>query len=201
MLNKPLKLCKSCNKQPPMTWRRDCLVCINKKQKELAREKKTKEVTKVKVRKEKALDKKRFSRTKLLAEADRVASLFIRERDKGKPCVTCWTEWSETAQNWHFASRRHLSTRWLDKNMNWQCPTCNCWGAGEQFKHWKAIDKKYWEWTAEQIMRLANSVEKISDDEIIHYIRLYYYELSQMGWTNEMIGLKKYYLKWNDISL
>lgn len=195
MLNKPLKTCKSCNKQPPMTWRRDCLVCINKKAKELAREKKTKEVTKVKIRKEKALDKKRFSRSKLIAEADRVASLFIRERDKGKPCVTCLTEWSETQQNWHFASRRHLSTRWLDKNMNWQCPTCNCWGAGEQFKHWKAIDKKYWEWTAEQIMRLANSVEKVSDDEILHYIRLYYYELSQMGWTNEQISIKKYYLK------
>ena len=44
-------------------------------------------------------------------------------------------------------------------------------------------------------MRLANSVEKVSDDEILHYIRLYYYELSQMGWTSEMIGIKKYYLK------
>lgn len=44
-------------------------------------------------------------------------------------------------------------------------------------------------------MRLANSVEKVSYDEILHYIRLYYYELSQMGWTNEMIGIKKYYCK------
>jgi hypothetical protein len=57
-------------------------VCINKKQKELAKEKKTKEVTKVKIRKEKSLTKKRFSRSKLIAEADRVASLFVRERDK-----------------------------------------------------------------------------------------------------------------------
>lgn len=47
-------------------------------------------------------------------------------------------------------------------------------------------------------MRLANSVEKVSDDEILQYIRLYYYELSQMGWTNEMIGIKKYYLKESD---
>lgn len=201
MLNKPQKMCRTCNKQPPMTWRRDCLVCINKKAKELAREKKTKEVTKVKIRKEKSLTKKRFSRSKLIAECDRVASLFVRERDKGKPCVTCGSEWSETMQNWHFASRRHLNTRWHEKNMNWQCPACNMWGAGEQFKHWLAIDKMYWSWTAEQIMRLANSVEKVSDDEILHYIRLYYYELSQMGWTNEMIGIKKYYLKWNDISV
>lgn len=201
MLNKPQKLCKSCNKQPPMMWRRDCLVCINKKAKELAREKKTKEVTKVKARKEKSITKKRFSRANLIKEADRVASLFVRERDKWKPCVTCWSEWSETMQNGHFASRRHLNTRWHEKNMNWQCPACNMWGAGEQFKHWLAIDKMYWSWTAEQIMRLANSVEKVSDDEILHYIRLYYYELSQMGWTNEQIWIRKYYLKWNDISI
>lgn len=199
MLNKPIKLCKSCNKQPPMTWRRDCLVCINKKQKELAKLKKTKEVTKVKARKEKALDKKRFSRTKLIAEADRVFSLFIRERDKGKPCVTSGKPWREDFQCWHFASRKHLSTRWHEKNAHWQSPEDNMWGSGEQYKHWLAIDKMYWSWTAEQIMRLANSVEKISDDEILHYIRLYYYELSQMWWTNEQIGIKKYYLKSKDI--
>lgn len=195
MLDKPTKCCKSCQKVPPMMWRRDCLVCINKKQKELAREKKTKAVTKVKIRKVKSLTKKRFSRSNLVKEADRVFSLFIRERDKGKPCVTSGKPWREDFQCWHFASRRHLSTRWHDKNAHAQSPEDNNWWAGEQFKHWLAIDKMYWSWTAEQIMRLANSVEKVSDDEILHYIRLYYYELSQMGWSNEMIGIKKYYLK------
>ena len=198
MLIKTIKCCRTCNKQPPMMWRRDCLVCINKKQKELAREKKTKAVTKVKIRKEKSLTKKRFSRSKLIAECDRVFSLFIRERDKWKPCVTSGKPWREDFQCGHFASRKHLSTRWHEKNANWQSPEDNMWGSGEQFKHWLAIDKMYWSWTAEQIMRLANSVEKVSDDEILHYIRLYYYELSQMGWTNEMIGIKKYYLKWSE---
>jgi hypothetical protein len=65
------------------------LKCINSTAKEKAKAIKTKNTERVKVRKEKVLDKKRFSRTKLIAEADRVASLFIRERDKGKPCVTC----------------------------------------------------------------------------------------------------------------
>lgn len=195
MLDKKEKTCKNCSNAPRFNGRTICLKCINSIAKEKAKAVKTKNTEKVKIRKEKSLTKKRFSRSKLIAECDRVASLFVRERDKWKPCVTCWSEWSEFFQNWHFASRRHLLTRWLDKNMNWQCPHCNCWGAGEQFKHWQAIDKMYWSWTAEQIMRLANSVEKVSDDEIIHYIRLYYYELSQMGWTNEQIQIKKYYLK------
>ena len=42
----------------------------------------SKNENKVKVRKVKALDKKRFSRSNLVKEADRVASLYIRERDK-----------------------------------------------------------------------------------------------------------------------
>jgi hypothetical protein len=58
------------------------LKCINSIAKEKAKAIKTKNTERVKVRKEKALDKKRFSRTKLVAEADRVFSLYIRERDK-----------------------------------------------------------------------------------------------------------------------
>lgn len=49
------------------------------------RKKKEKE----KIRKTKKLENKRFSRQNLIKEADRVFSLYIRERDRGKPCVTC----------------------------------------------------------------------------------------------------------------
>lgn len=198
MLDKKEKLCKSCNKVPPVKWRTLCLVCINKKQKELARAKKTNAVTKVKLKKEKSLTKKRFSRTNLIREADRVASLFVRERDKWKPCITCYRNWEDNFQNGHFMSRKHLSTRWHEKNMNWQCPACNLYGSGEQYKHSIAIDRMYWIWTAEQIMRLSNDSSKTTDDEILHYIRLYYYELSQLWWTTQQIWIKKYYLKAND---
>lgn len=195
MLDKKEKTCKNGCNAPRFNGRTICLKCINSIAKEKARAVKTKNTEKVKMRKEKSLTKKRFSRSKLIAECDRVFSLFIRERDKGKPCVTSGKPWREDFQCGHFASRKHLSTRWHEKNANWQSPEDNMWGSGEQFKHWLAIDKMYWSWTAEQIMRLANSVEKVSDDEILHYIRLYYYELSQMGWSNEMIGIKKYYCK------
>jgi uncharacterized Zn finger protein (UPF0148 family) len=124
-----VKLCKSCNKSPRHTGRTTCLVCIQKKQKELANAKKTKEKERIQVRKSKAMDKKRFSRTKLIDESDRVWSLSIRYRDRGKPCITCGTSWTDSAQAGHFQSRRHLNTRWLDKNGHSQCPKCNCWGA------------------------------------------------------------------------
>ncbi len=42
------------------------------------------------VRKDKARIKRQFKRSKLIEEADRVLSLYIRfVRDKEKPCITC----------------------------------------------------------------------------------------------------------------
>lgn len=135
---------------------------------------------KEKLKKEKVRVKKAMSRSSLIKEADRVSSIYIRERDRGKPCITCWVEWNENHQNWHFASRRHLNTRWLDKNQHSQCPKCNCWGAGEQYLYSLAIDRLYGPWTASQIMRLAQSIEKTTDEEIICNIKLLYKNLDEM---------------------
>lgn len=194
MLNPPIKVCKTCKKSPRFTQRTECLVCIQKKQKNLATAKKTKEKERIQVRKVKATDKKRFSRSKLTDEADRVWSIYIRKRDAGNPCITCNTPWTETAQAWHFMSRRHLSTRWIEKNWHGQCVACNNWWAWEQFKHWQAIDTLYGLWTAEQVMRLANDTSKTTDEEILGYIRIYYTLLSNFWLSNEDIGIKKYYL-------
>ena len=82
MLDKKEKTCKNCSNAPRFNGRTICLKCINSIAKEKQRAIKTKNTEKIKVRKEKAKDKKRFSRTKLVNEADRVWSLYIRERDK-----------------------------------------------------------------------------------------------------------------------
>lgn len=168
--------------------------CSPKCQNQLTKAKKMAENTKIRVKKEKATDKKRFSRTNLVKEADRVFSIYIRERDKGKPCITCWKGWEENFQCGHLFSRRHQATRWTEHNAHWQCPWCNLYWAGEQIKHWIATNLLHWEGTVEQIMRLANDTSKTTDEEILSYIRGYYYELSQMWWTNEQIKIKKYYL-------
>ena len=169
-----------------------CCICWNKHQNSLMKTcsplcarkhtsnlKKLKE-EKIKVKKEKVKVKKAFSRTTLVKEADRVFSIFIRERDRWLPCVTCWSKWTETHQCGHFASRRHFNTRWLEKNAHSQCPRCNMFQWWEQFKHWQAIDWKYWDWTAEQVMRLTNDTSKTTDEEILMHIKYYYSELDRM---------------------
>lgn len=136
---------------------------------------KLKQETKQKQRRIKKIDKKHNSISYLVKQADTLFSKYIRLRDSLKTtwtlekckCITCWNTYDfKKIQNWHFASRRFYQTRWLDKNCNAQCYMCNVWLWWEQFKHWKAIDKMYWEWTAEQIMKLAHKMEKINPDEI-----------------------------------
>ncbi len=55
------------------------------------------------------------------------------------------------------------------------------------------IDRIYGQGTAEKIQTLANMSEKITDDEILHYIRKYYTELEDMLVPAGTVKKKKYY--------
>jgi len=125
--------------------------------------------------------KKQFSRSKLIKEADRIFSLYIRGRDQWKPCCTCGAKWTEQAQCWHFMSRRYTSTKWIEKNAHGQCFRDNMILSGEQYKHWQYIDKLYWEWTAQMLHDLAVSDTKVTDSEILETIQHYYKKCFELG--------------------
>lgn len=59
--------------------------------------------------------------SKLLKEADRVFSLFIRNRDKR--CVCCGSTYN--LQNGHLIKRGKKAVRFDEKNCNCQCRSCN----------------------------------------------------------------------------
>jgi len=193
MINKPLSTCKTCDK-PPHPGRRFCLSCLNNQEKEKAKIKKVKEKEKAVIRKVRTTQKKRFSRSNIVKEADRVHSLFTRWRDRGKSCITCGAPWEDNFQCGHFMSRRHLATRWIPINAHTQCPKCNLYGSWEQYAHGQAIDRLYGNFTSEKIQALALLPEKTTDDEILGYIRKYYQELEELGVSSEIIKKKKYYL-------
>lgn len=129
---------------------------------------------KLKVRALARKTKKQFSRSKLIKEADRVFSLYIRWRDSWKPCCTCWTPWTEQAQCWHFMSRKHIKTKWVERNAHSQCYRCNMILSGEQYKHWVYIDKLYQADVANTLYHLAMETDKVTDSEILETIQHYY---------------------------
>ena len=93
----------------------------------------------------------------LVAELDKVFSLYIRTRDLNDEgysnCVTCNKPMNiKTSQCGHFISRRHYSTRWEEKNCAAQCVACNMFAQGKQYEFGLAIDKKYGIGTSQNLL-------------------------------------------------
>lgn len=180
MLNPTEKLCKNCKKWPRHPKRTLCLSCIQDRQKELARAQKIKSLERAKERKAKIKQKRSFSSSKLTKIADLMFSLRIRKRDEWKPCITC-NQIKNDIQCWHFVSRWEYSVRWDPKNANWQCGLCNSkhGGNGEVWKHWKAIDRIYWQGTADYL-ESQRWVCKVLDYQKLEYIRRDYWALVEL---------------------
>lgn len=136
---------------------------------------------KLKIREMARKTKKQFSRSKLIKEADRVFSLYIRGRDSWKPCCTCGRSWEENFQCWHFQTRGNKRTRWLANNSHGQCPWCNNWWKGEQYLHSLYVDKQYGNWTAQMLKEEALKIDKVTDSEILETIQHYYKLCFELG--------------------
>ena len=115
----------------------------------------------------------------LKKQADKYFSLATRYRDGEKrsdgwwvECITCG-QWKpiKQMQAGHFVSRRVNSLRFNEINVNSQCPGCNVFKYGEQYLYSKALDMKYGNGTAEELMSRRFETHKFTTtelEEIIH---------------------------------
>lgn len=83
-----------------------------------------------------------MTRAKLVKEADRVFSLWIRKRD-GNRCVQCGSREQLTCG--HIISRRIQSVRFDEYNCH-----CQCWGCNSGHRYWP---HKYTAWYVEKFGR------------------------------------------------
>ena len=86
-------------------------------------------------------------RSTLVKKLDKVFSQFIRQRDANSKgictCATCSKQLPiKEIHCGHFMSRRSMATRWHPLNCASQCPSCNTFNQGRQFKI--ESDKGYW---------------------------------------------------------
>jgi hypothetical protein len=116
--------------------------------------------------------------TKLKKELDKWFSLFVRLRESNNDgvcqCFTCGKiDHYKRMQNGHFQSRRHNSTRWGEINCQVQCPACNVFRYGEQYRFALNLDAKYGEGTAEELEFKARQITKFTradyEENITYY--------------------------------
>ena len=116
--------------------------------------------------------------SKLKKELDKWFSLYIRLRDANEyGMVQCFTSGSiyhyKKIHAGHFMSRRHLSTRWCETNVQPQSAADNLFGQGEQFKFGLNLDSKFGEGTAEELQYKSRTTLKISRIEYEEKISYY----------------------------
>jgi len=110
----------------------------------------------------------------LRQEADKWFSKYVRYRDsiyrdgeRYADCITCGVEKNiKQLQAGHFVSRRVNKLRFEETNVNAQCTGCNMFKQGEQYLYAKALDYKYGEGTAENLMSQRHLTHKFTNDEL-----------------------------------
>lgn len=109
----------------------------------------------------------------LIKIADRVFSLWIRRRDRGK-CITCGTiRPIEIMQNGHFVPRDCKPLRYDEKNCNTQCKDCNEYGRGELKAYRQALVEKYGEKIVKSMENRKQEIKQFSRKELQEIIKKY----------------------------
>ena len=119
--------------------------------------------------------------SKLKKELDKWFSLYIRLRDCNEyGMVQCFTSGKvyhyKKIHAGHFMSRKHLSTRYCETNVQPQSPADNLFGQGEQYRFSLNLDVKYGEGTAQELQFKSKQTVKFSRvdyEEKISYYKNY----------------------------
>lgn len=126
-----------------------------------------------------------MKRSQAVKRLDGWFSKYIRLRDADSSgyvrCITCGTRklWKEVDAG-HFQTRAKYSTRWDERNVNAQCKGCNMVNGGQQYVHGLAIDKKFGEGTADELVILSNQIAKLSTREILDLAEEYKNKFEQL---------------------
>jgi len=127
---------------------------------------------------------KKSTRKKLVDKLDKVFSIYIRRRYADNDIAECFTcgkqdHWKKL-QNGHFQSRRHYATRWHELNCQTQCPSCNVFRYGEQFKFARNLDNTYYEGLADELHIEANKTVKLDNTDLEMLIEKYEMLIKQL---------------------
>lgn len=120
-----------------------------------------------------AKDKKKH-----IDELDKVFQFYIRLRDSRSDgrcaCISCGKIVPfEKIQAGHYRSRKNMSTRWSELNVNGECFSCNCMEGDHLINYRKNLIKKIGENKVNWLDAYCNQTYKWSDFEIVILIKDY----------------------------
>jgi hypothetical protein len=117
---------------------------------------------------------------------DTVFSIFRRMRaETGNGTVFCYTcgraGTVKTMQAGHYISRRHMSTRWDEINVQAQCVACNIFNQGNGPAFARALVRQYGDQILDVLEMKKNNTCKMGRFEYEILIKEYERRVSEMG--------------------
>lgn len=126
-------------------------------------------------------------KTDLKAKLDKVFSLYIRLRDSRDfeyrhfRCISCGEiKPFKMADCGHFHSRRHLSTRWDERNCYAECSACNRFKSDHLIGFQESLLKRIGQQTFDLLAWKSSQTMRYTDFELKELIKYYQDQIYQM---------------------
>jgi hypothetical protein len=102
--------------------------------------------------------------------ADRIFSELVRRSacdGEYCQCITCgeYDHW-KNMQAGHFIGRQYNATRYDRRNVNVQCPKCNCWDEGRKYDYGKWLIDLYGEDITDVLRELSHTSKRFTITEL-----------------------------------
>lgn len=129
--------------------------------------------------------KSKPKKVSLTAKLDKVFSEYIRLRDTREDgtfiCISCNRILPyDQADCGHYINRKHMSTRFSEKNCNAQCRSCNRFDEGNIQGYRRGLVAKYGEPIVVMLESMKNQINKISEFEYNAMIDRYRKEVKRL---------------------
>lgn len=103
----------------------------------------------------------------LLKETQVVFNAYIRERDKGKPCISCGNSKPKKVNAGHYySSGGHKAVTFDESNVHLQCEHCNTFLSGNLIEYRKRLIERIGISEVERLEKVAQNERKYTREEL-----------------------------------
>lgn len=106
---------------------------------------------------------------KLKKKLDKVFSEWIRRRDRDI-CFTCGNKGTHAG---HYILRRHMNTRWDERNVHCQCVRCNVFEYGNMDVYALRLQTQYGDGILNELNMLKHTIKQFTVKELEELIEKY----------------------------
>lgn len=113
--------------------------------------------------------------------AQQTFNAYIRERDKGKPCISCGKTLVGKFDAGHFySSGGHKALTFHPWNVSGQCVECNQWKHGNLINYLEGIKERYGLAALQQLQRMSQETKKFTREELQELTKQYKQKIKQL---------------------